>query len=71
MVSNKTYDMLKLVALLLVPLIAFISACGDAVGYDTTVIVKIATAADVLLGAVVKILSDYHAKHIADGETEE
>lgn len=71
MVSNKTYDRLKLVALLLVPFIAFISSCGDAVGYDTTVIVKIATAADVLLGAVVKILSDYHAKHLTDGENEE
>ena len=70
MVSNKTYDMLKLVALLLVPFIAFISSCGDAVGYDTTVIVRIATAVDVLLGAVVKILSDYHATHAA-GDKEE
>ena len=70
MVSNKTYDMLKLIALLLVPFIAFISSCGDAVGYDTTVIVKIATAADVLLGAVVKILSDYHAKHLTDDKEE-
>ena len=69
MLSNKTYDRLKLIALLLVPAIAFISACGDAVGYDTTVIVKIATAADVLLGATVKILSDYYNAH-SDSEEE-
>lgn len=56
--TNKQYDTLKLIALLIVPLCAFITSVAGAFGYDATIIVTILTATDTFLGAVIKILSD-------------
>lgn len=65
--SNKTYDMIKLIALLIIPICAFITSVGNTLGYDVSVIVAILTAVDTLLGALVKILSDqYHKGEITD-----
>lgn len=59
--SNKTYDILKFIALLIVPVIAFITSLGNAFGYDVSIYVAVLTAVDTFLGALVKILSDnYH-----------
>lgn len=67
--SNKTYDIIKLIALLIVPVIAFITSLGNALGYDVSIIVAILTAIDTFLGALVKILSDmYHKKEGGDEE---
>ena len=67
--SNKTYDIIKLIALLIIPICAFITSVGNALGYDVSVIVAILTAVDTLLGALVKILSDqYHAKEAGNEE---
>ena len=57
-VSNQTYDLLKFIALLIVPIAAFSGSVANAIGYDATNIVTILTALDTLLGAVIKILSD-------------
>ena len=56
--TNKQYDTLKFIALLIVPVCAFISSVAGALGYDATTLVTILTAVDTLLGAVIKILSD-------------
>lgn len=56
-ISNETYDKLKLVALLIAPTIAFVSAILGALGYDTTVVVTILTALDTFFGTVVSILA--------------
>jgi UPF0716 family protein affecting phage T7 exclusion len=61
-VSNQTYDLLKFIALLIVPIAAFIGSVANAIGYDATIIVTILTALDTLLGAVIKILSDGYTK---------
>lgn len=61
--TNKQYDTLKFIALLIVPVCAFISSVAGALGYDATIVVTILTAVDTLLGAVIKILSDgYNAE---------
>ena len=60
--QNNTYDKLKLVALLLIPLITFLSAVGDiwSIPYCTQITATLA-ALDTLLGALLKISSDnYH-----------
>ena len=62
-VSNETYDLLKFVALLIVPIAAFIGSVANAIGYDATIIVTILTALDTLLGAVIKILSDGYTEN--------
>ena len=56
--TNRQYDTLKFIALLIVPLCAFITSVANAFGYDATIIVTVLTAADTFLGAVIKILSD-------------
>lgn len=56
--TNKQYDTLKLIALLIVPICALVSSVASALGYDATVVVTILTAVDTFLGAVVKIASD-------------
>lgn len=61
-ISNKTYDTLKFIALLIIPISAFIGSCAGALGYDATAVVTILTALDTLLGAVVKILSDGYTR---------
>ena len=62
-VSNETYDILKFVALLIVPVAAFIGSVANAIGYDATILVTILTALDTLLGAVIKILSDGYTEN--------
>lgn len=62
--SNEVYDVLKIVALLIVPLCAFITSVAGALGYDASVLVAILTAFDTFLGAILKISSDnYHAEN--------
>lgn len=56
--TNKQYDTLKFIALLIVPICAFISSVAGAFGYDATAIITVLTAVDTLLGAVIKIASD-------------
>lgn len=67
-ISNKTYDTLKFIALLIIPISAFIGSCAGALGYDATALVTILTALDTFLGAVVKILSDGYTGEDDDAE---
>lgn len=60
--SNKTYDILKIVALLIVPFCAFITSVAGALGYDASVPVAILTAFDTFLGAILKISTDAYYK---------
>lgn len=60
--TNEQYDVLKFIALLIVPICAFISSVAGALGYDATVLVTILTAVDTLLGAIIKIASDGYTK---------
>lgn len=60
--TNEQYDILKFIALLIVPLAAFIGSVANALGYDATIIVTILTALDTFIGAVIKILSDSYNK---------
>ena len=57
--SNKTYDRLKMVALLLMPLITFLAALGDIwhIPYTTQITATLA-ALDTLLGACLKVSTD-------------
>lgn len=60
--SNKTYDILKKVALILAPLCTFIATMGDVWGlpYATQIGATLA-ALDTLLGAIIHICSvNYH-----------
>lgn len=66
--KNTTYDHLKLVALLLMPLITFLAALGDIwhIPYTQQITATLA-ALDTLLGAILKISSDnYHKEGEAD-----
>lgn len=66
--KNETYDKLKMVALLLMPLITFLAAIGDIwhIPYTQQITATLA-ALDTLLGACLKVSSDnYH-----EGEGEE
>lgn len=60
--TNEQYDILKFIALLIVPLSAFIGSCAGALGYDATAVVTILTALDTFVGAIVKILGDQYKK---------
>lgn len=61
--SNRTYDIIKLVALIAVPLFAFIGAVCTIWGVPhSEQITATLTALDTLLGAIVAILSKMYNK---------
>ena len=62
--SNKVYDILKIVALVCLPLAAFVSALFDIWGFAYGVqIAATLTALDTFLGAILKTSSDrYNAQ---------
>lgn len=62
--ENKTYDVLKIVALLILPLSEFVSAMASIWGFQHgQEIVATLVAFNMFLGAVLKISSDnYHAE---------
>ena len=70
MMSNKTYDTLKLVALLVAPVVVFLTALINTWGipHGDQIIATLA-ALDVLIGAVVKIVATQY--HKTQNETEE
>lgn len=65
--SNKTYDNLKLIALILAPVLAFLASLVNIWGlpYGEQIVATL-TALDTLIGAVVVAASK--AYHKADGE---
>ena len=60
--TNKTYDILKIIALLVLPISEFIGSLSSIWGFEYgQQIVATLVALDVLLGYIVKIASDaYH-----------
>lgn len=62
--QNSTYDKLKLASLILAPVITFVgSVCATLNVPHATEITAVLAAADVCLGAIVKILADrYHSQ---------
>lgn len=66
--SNRTYDTIKLIALIAVPLVAFIgSVCTIWNVAHAEQITATLTALDTLLGAIVAILSKmYHSREEGD-----
>lgn len=60
--SNKTYDILKVIALIVLPVSEFISALGGIWGLPIcTELAATLVALDAMLGAILKISSDrYH-----------
>lgn len=69
--TNKTYDILKMVALLLMPLITFLAALGDiwSIPYTQQITATLA-ALDTLLGAVLKISSDNYHKEGGEDDSD-
>lgn len=70
--TNKTYDVLKQIALWAVPLSVFIASLGDIWGLPYAEQISATLAAiDVLIGAVVSVSAQrYHAAEVLD-ESEE
>ena len=70
---NETYDIIKLMALITVPAITFITAVINIWGIPHgTEIIATLTALDTLIGAIVAILSaQYHKKQEAEAAVEE
>ena len=67
--SNQTYDLLKLIALLILPLSELIAAVAHIWGLPFGAqIVATLVAIDAFLGTVLKISSDNYAKGIADDQ---
>ena len=60
--SNKTYDILKLIAILILPISEFIGSLANIWGFPGEKIVATLIALDVLLGVIVKIASDQYVK---------
>jgi len=66
--ENRTYDILKRVALMIVPLITFLAAIGDIWGIPyTTEITATLAALDTLIGALLQISSNNYYKDKTDG----
>lgn len=64
-IDNKTYDILKYVALTVLPALAvFVGVVGQAIGWDQTALaVTIVTAVDTFLGSLLKVsTSNYDNK---------
>ena len=69
-ISNKTYDTIKFIALLIAPLCTFFAALVDIWGipYGSQIVATIA-ALDALMGAIVIILKNNYVKSLKGGET--
>jgi len=66
--KNGQYDILKRIALMIVPLITFLAAIGDIWGIPhTTEITATLAALDTLIGALLQISSNNYYKDIRDG----
>lgn len=63
-ISNKTYDIIKIVSLVIAPLTVFISALATIWGWGDvgTKVVATLSAIDVLVGAIVVILKVLYDK---------
>ena len=63
--SNKTYDMIKIIALIVLPaLTTFIGVTLEALNVGCTgVVVTIMTAFDVMLGTIIEKLSSMYKKN--------
>lgn len=67
--SNKTYDIIKKIALLIAPAVVFMTALVDIWGipYGSQLVATLA-AIDVFVGCAVEILSaNYHKKNPGEG----
>lgn len=64
-ISNKTYDVLKIVSILIIPVIAFFTSLADIWEFPYQLqILKTLTAIEVFVGALLKISSDnYHEEN--------
>ena len=61
--TNKTYDILKIIALLVLPISEFIGSLSSIWGFEYgQQVVATLVALDVLLGYIVKIASDEYNK---------
>lgn len=61
--SNRVYDVLKVIALICLPLAALVSALSDIWGFPYGVqLAATLTALDTFLGTILKISSDRYAK---------
>ena len=67
-ISNKTYDIIKFIALLIAPICTFIAALVEIWGipYGPQIVATIA-ALDTLLGAIVIILKNNYEKTLKGG----
>lgn len=65
--SDKTYDLLKFISLIIIPLANFLAKCGEACGVaELATVSTILIAADVLFGAVVTAANEVYKKGHAD-----
>lgn len=60
--TDKAYDALKLIALLILPISELIGALANVWGFPGDKIVATLVAFDVFIGAIVKIASDNYKK---------
>ena len=63
-ISNKTYDIIKFVSLVIAPIVTFVSALATIWGWGDvgTKVVATLSAIDVLVGAVVVVLKALYEK---------
>lgn len=67
--SNKTYDILKAISLIAVPISTFIVAIMGAYGYPNTErATAVLAAINTLLGSLVKIAGENYQKELDEGE---
>ena len=67
-ITNKTYDILKFIALIVLPFAEFVGAMAHIWGfaYGAEIVASL-VAVDALLGTLVKILADQYHKGESDG----
>ena len=68
-ISNKTYDIIKFIALLIAPLCTFFAALVEIWGipYGAQIVATVA-ALDALMGAIVLILKSIYEKSLKGGD---
>ena len=71
--SNKTYDILKLVSMIATPLATFILTLTDIWGFNQygTAIAASVSALGILLGAILKISTDKYWKDVDEGSDDD
>ena len=69
-ISNKTYDLLKYVALIFIPaLVAFVTTAGTELGYPhTETLTVLISAFGTFLGALLVVSSNIYNKGVNDGQ---